>query len=146
MSIVVRCQGLLWRLRDVSSDLRSEVALATDKQSPSNQKTQEPTKELQTPVWRLHTVHCTARYDVAHFHDGASLREVGFQRLDADHKSCRGPCLGVDCVRRCSAGGETVCKLSLMHFLWHVYRDCIQGSCDERQIGKIFLSCSSVQV
>ena len=53
--------------------------------------------------------------------------------------------LGVDCVRRCSAGGETVCKLSLMRFLWHFYRDYMQGSYDERQIEKIFLSCSSVQ-
>ena len=56
--------------------------------------------------------------------------------------------LGVDCVRRCSTGGEsreTACELSLMHFLWHVYRDYMQGSYDERQIEKIFLSCSSVQ-
>ena len=49
--------------------------------------------------------------------------------------------LGVDCVRRCSAGGETACELSLMHFLRHFYRDYMQGSYVERQIEKIFLSC-----
>ena len=74
----------------------SEVALATDKQSPSNQKTQDPTKELQTAVWKLRTVH-KLQYGMAHFHDGASLREVGFLRLDADHKSCRGPYLVSGC-------------------------------------------------